>query len=210
MKPFLLTILFIVFAIPSFAQIFGKNYNPGTYYTQDGQKHIGYLAMNFDEPGLFSSSDKILYFKTSMDAKREKIKASTIMGFVVANKDTARTDSFVSVHPTNSRIKFNCDFIQVICDNGVVKLYNYRIPRKYAGAFGAIGAFVTYNDNYYFYGANADTAVEMERKDFIDVMSKMLADDPEIVAKIQSKDYTMGDMHRMLKLYYTHKLTTAR
>jgi hypothetical protein len=41
----------------------------------------------------------------------------------------------------------------------------------------------------------------MKRKDFKDVMSSMLADDPQIVAMIQNKTYTIGDMHMMLAVY---------
>jgi hypothetical protein len=212
MKPILFTILLVAIAAPSFAQIFGRDFNQGNYYTKDNQKHTGFLAMDFDLPSIFSSHpDKTLYFKPGMDAKRQKIKASTLTSFTVTNRDTARTDSFVTISGLGrSRIKFQFDFIQVICDNGPVKLYNYRIPRQVGAGFGMLGAIATYYDNYYFYGPDANSSVEMKQKDFKGIMSTMLADDPGIVEKINSKTYTMGDMHEMLKLYNAHRLAAVK
>ncbi|MEO6980079.1 MAG: hypothetical protein ABI113_16940 [Mucilaginibacter sp.] len=212
MKPTLFAILLIAIALPSFAQIFGRDYNPGNYYTKGNQKYTGFLAMDFDLPSIFSSHpDKTLYFKPDANAKRQKIKASTLTCFTVTNRDTARTDSFVTISGFNrSRIKFQFDFVQVICDNGPVKLYNYRIPRKVGAGFSMLGLYVTYYDNYYFYGPNAGTSVEMKQKDFKGIMSTMLADDPGIVKKIENQTYTMGDMHEMLKLYNAHRLVAVK
>lgn len=212
MKPTLFTILLIAIALPSFAQIFGRDYNPGNYYTKDKQKYTGFLAMDFELPSIFSSNaDKTLYFKPDQDAKRQKIKASTLTSFTVTNRDTARTDSFVTISDIGrSRIKFQFDFVQVICDNGPVKLYNYRIPRKVGAGFGMVGLYTTYYDNYYFYGPNADTSVEMKKKDFKSVMSTMLADDPDIVEKFKKKHILWGNMHEMLKLYYAHRLVAVK
>lgn len=211
MRSTLFTILLIAITLPSFAQIFGRDYNPGTYYTKDKQMYTGFLAMDFDLPSVFSThADKTLYFKPDLDAKRQKIKASTLTRFTVTNRDTARTDSFVTISNVGrSRIKFQFDFVQVICDNGPVKLYNYRIPRKVGAGFGMVGLSITYYDNYYFYGPDADTSVEMKQKDFKGVMSNMLADDPGIVEKIKNETYTMGDMHEMLKLYNAHRLVAV-
>ena len=59
-----------------------------------------------------------------------------------------------------------------------------------------------YVDNYYFYGNNPEDAIEMKNKDFKEVMSKMLADDPEIVEKINNGTYKMSNMRVMLTEYY--------
>lgn len=213
MKPYLILTLLILISSTTFAQIFGRNYNTGTYYGVDGQKHEGLLAMDFDPPSLFSSGDNTIFFKTDTSAKKQKIKASTIKGFIVSNKDTARTDSFVIVHnPKSYRIKYAYDITQVINDSGPVKLYNYRLQRKVGVGFGVtvvITAAVTYYDNYYFYGPDPNSAVEMKKKDFKDVMSKMLADDMDIVAKIQNGTYTMGTMHKMITEYHAHKTKSA-
>jgi hypothetical protein len=211
----LVAILLFFSASPLFAQIFGRDYNPGAYYTTDGQRHEGLLAMDLNPPSIFSSrSDNTLYFKPDSNTKRVKIKASTLMSFVVSNKDTARTDSFVVIHqPEHSRIKYDYDFIQVIFNNGPVKLYNYKLPRAAGGGLGfgaiSVGLAFTYYDNYYFYGENANSSLEMKRKDFKDVMSKMLADDPEIVTMIMNKKYTIGDMHVMLKRYNATRVPGA-
>jgi hypothetical protein len=139
MKPLLIIVVLFFSASPLFAQIFGRSYSPGAYYTTDGQRHEGLLAMDFDPPSIFSSHpDNTLFFKPDSNAKRIKIKASTLMSFVVTNRDTARTDSFVIIHqPEHSRIKYEYDFIQVIYDRGPVKLYNYRLQRRAGMGFGA-------------------------------------------------------------------------
>jgi len=212
MKPYLFLLMLFLTAQSSFAQILGRKYSQGTYYTIDGQKREGLIAYDFSPPSIFSSSpDNKLFFKADSNAKREKIKASTMKSFIVTNKDTARVDSFVIVKKLErSRIKYDFDFIQVIFDRGPIKLYNYRLQRQTGAGINGFGLAVIYYDNYYFFGENADDAVEMKRKNFKDVMSKMLADDPEIVNLIQNEKYSIGDMHEMLKAYYSHRLTAAK
>jgi hypothetical protein len=210
MKPFLLIALFLLITSSSFAQLFGRNYTTGAYYTVDGQKYNGLIAMDFDPPSIFSSRDNTIFFKTDTGAQRVKIKVSTIKAFCVTNRDTARTDSFVIIHNLNlSRIKYDYDIIQVIYDKGPVKLYNYRLQRRVGGGFNALLVTATYYDNYYFYGADANTAVELKNKNFIEVMSNMLADAPDIVEMIKNKTYKMGDMHEMLKRYNARGIKAA-
>jgi hypothetical protein len=62
-----------------------------------------------------------------------------------------------------------------------------------------------YTKEKYYYGNNPDNLTELTRKDFMNVMSRVMADKPEVVAKIQKKDYRYGDMKDLLVYYYTGK-----
>lgn len=200
-KSILFLIFFTTSFLTSFSQTLFKSYDSGIIYTSDGKVMKGFLSFYNSTPTIFESSDaKILYFKTESGLK-SKILASEIKSFII-NTSSFLTDSFVTVHKIdNSRIKYNIDFLQVLLNFDSVKLYQYRILRKAPIGFNGIGGTINYNDNYYYYGKNANSSVELSRKDFKKVMSEMLKADDEIVKMINDKQYIYSDMQEMIKIY---------
>jgi len=57
----------------------------------------------------------------------------------------------------------------------------------------------------YFYGEDPDSVTLIKHKNFIDVMSIILAAKPKLVAKIKDKTYTLGWMDEILEFYNTGK-----
>ncbi|WP_146166448.1 hypothetical protein ABZR88_14610 [Mucilaginibacter yixingensis] len=66
MKPYLLFALFIFLAPSAFARFVNQDYHNGAYYTLDGKKHTGLLAVYFNPPALFRGKDNHFYFKPDL------------------------------------------------------------------------------------------------------------------------------------------------
>jgi hypothetical protein len=194
-----LALLFVTSA--SFAQLFSSKYFPGIYYNNNGVQHNGFISINNAPTSwIVAHPDNIIYFKIDMDTVIQKVKMSTLRGFVVQYNESLVYDTFAVVHNSKSaRIKYKNDMMEVLFNKGPIKLYDHALTRR-GGVLMLLSSI--YVDNYYFYGDNPDDAIEMRNKDFKDVMSKMLADDPEIVGKINNGIYKMSNMGIMLKEYY--------
>jgi hypothetical protein len=197
----LITIALLFVTSASFAQLFSSKYYPGIYYNNNGVQHNGFICINNAPTSwIVAHPDNIIYFKTDKDTVIQKVKMSTLRGFVVQYNESLVYDTFAVVHNSKSaRIKYNNDMMEVLFNKGPIKLYDHALTRR-GGVLMLLSPI--YVDNYYFYGDNPDDAIEMRNKDFKDVMSKMLADDPEIVGKINNGIYKMNNMRIMLKEYY--------
>jgi len=181
-----------------------KHWQPGCYYDNDGVKNTGFITYYINEEFANSPAQKFFLFKRNPNEIGVKVFAGNITSFVVAR------DSFVV---SDSRILNETPFIQVAVNNPL-KLYVARLPR-HTPEFGlgtSIGFLsiagetsFPYTKNKYYYGNNPDNLTLLTRKDFIDVMSKIMADKPEVVEKIQKKDYRYGDMDDLLVYYLTGK-----
>ena len=54
----------------------------------------------------------------------------------------------------------------------------------------------------YFYGANTAVMKELTPANFIDVMSEILGDEPEIVDEIHQNKYNLGNIDKLLDNFY--------
>ncbi len=199
----LITIILLFVTSSSFAQLFSSKYFPGTYYKSNGEQHNGFISIN-DAPTswIVAHPDNIIYFKADKDTAIQKVKMSALRGFVIQYSDDALScDTFAIVHNSkSSRIKYKNDMMEVLFNKGAMKLYDHALTRR-GGVFMVLTPL--YVDNYYFYGDSPDDAIEMKSKDFKDVMSKILEDDPNIVEKINNGTYKINNMRIMLKEYYS-------
>jgi len=196
--PLLLILLFFVDIANA------QKWQPGYFYDNDGNKNVGFIANYINDEYIRDPNQKSFLFKAGPNDNYSKIFAGNITSFVVAQ------DSFVV---SDSRILNETPFLQV-ATNGPLKLYIARLPR-HTPEFGlgtqigflSIGGATSfpYTKNKYYYGNNPDNITELTRKDFIDVMSRVMADKPEVVKKIQDKDYRYGDMNDLLVYYMTGK-----
>jgi hypothetical protein len=58
----------------------------------------------------------------------------------------------------------------------------------------------------YYYGISPDKVTKLEKKQFIEVMSIILADKPDVVAKIKDKTFRYGDMDDLINYYKTGQM----
>ena len=153
------------------------------------------------------ANDDHIWYKPNKKDDKVRIPASAITSFVIG------ADSFVV---SKSPLLASIPFLQVMV-NGPVKLYQAKPNPNAANvgmAFGAIGGAISAvngrkNCGYYF----GDTAHELTRlfsKNFIDAMSKVMADKPAVVKKIKDKTYRFDDMYDLIYFYETGTETTRK
>ncbi|PAW94292.1 hypothetical protein CKK33_12655 [Mucilaginibacter sp. MD40] len=206
-----ITLLLCIICITFFAkaQAPAQQWDEGTVYHTTGEVFSGLVSWAPPIKGQYPDGDQILFKNTGspdiFPIPYFKIKAFT-MG----------RDSFVV--STNINLKNNP--ILLVEVDGPVNLYAAKIFKQGfplligsgggGGHFGvgmevgtAIGRGV--KTSYYF-GKTPNTVSKLDKKNFIEAMSTILADKPEVVAKIKDKTFRYGDMDDLLKYYYTGKL----
>ena len=200
--------------MPLFAQLSRAQWNYGAYYTPDGRKIQGFLAVDFGPPSLFDEGkERLIYFKAMKQDNIQEIKARSMRAFIVNNPDNADLDSFVVCHSQvdSSHIGYRYDFFKIILEKGSQKLYGYCTSssdrredmRPPAPKFLQLRSRSI--DNFiYYYGTDPDSAIPVNRKNFEEVMTKILADNPEIVRLIQNKAYNVRNINVLLKDYRSH------
>jgi hypothetical protein len=207
MRKILLSIFFLaVVHISAHAQADNsKHWQPGYYYDNDNIKHTGFISYFVNEEYANSAAQKFFLFRdNATDEVGRRIFAGNITSFVVAR------DSFVV---SDAHVLNETPFLQVAVNNPL-KLYIARV-RRHSPEFG-VGTSIgflsiagetsfPYTKEKYYYGKTPDNLTELTRKDFINVMSQVMSDKPEVVAKIQKKDYRYGDMKDLLVYYNTGK-----
>jgi hypothetical protein len=196
-KTFLM-ILLAVISLNCKAQPFSK-LHAGCYYDTTGTKFSGFVTQ---------ANDDHIWYKPNKKDDKVRIPASAMNSFVIG------ADSFVV---SKSPLLANIPFLQVMV-NGPAKLYLSKPNPNAANvgmAFGAIGGAISgavnarKNYGYYF----GDTAHELTRlfsKNFIDAMSKVMANKPAVVKKIKDKTYRFDDMYDLIYFYETGTETTRK
>jgi hypothetical protein len=202
MPKFLITVLLLItIDFNSEAQVmgFGHHWEDGCYYDASGVKTCGLISEYIRAQSLFDG-DRHFLFKKDKDDKRVKIYAKDTKAFVVGK------DSFVV---SNSDILNETPYLQVVIDKPL-KLFVARLPRQTGFGVGipgsglvtmAVGLSFSYTKNKYYYGTDQDKIEPVNRKEFIETMSKLMADNPSVVAKIKDKTYRYGDLDDLVEFY---------
>jgi hypothetical protein len=208
MRKFLITLLLLItIATHSHAQFmgFGHHWENGCYYDTSGIKTCGLISEYIREQSIFDGERHFLFKKDSAD-KRVKIYAKATKAFVVGK------DSFVV---SNSDILHETPYLQVVI-NKPLKLFVARLPRSVGMGVGfpagsiitmTVGMSISYTKNKYYYGTDQNKIEPINRKEFIETMSKLMADNPNVVAKIQDKTYRYGDLDELVE-FYLHGIDT--
>jgi len=214
MRKILLSIFLLIMCLAANAQNagLGRIWNKGYYYDNSGKKVSGFLADYSHNVNLFHPDDDYFLFSTVDDTaynstKSVKVFSKDIRSFV-AGKDSFVVSNFDKIKKT--------PFLAVLVNNDL-KLYAVEIWRgTAASSFGLIGFAATAATNSvlvmdytYYYGTDPDNLTKLTHKEFMDVMSKVLADKPNVVAKIQDKTYRYSDMKELLTYYRTGKETDS-
>ncbi|MFD0765311.1 hypothetical protein ACFQZI_10650 [Mucilaginibacter lutimaris] len=204
--------LFIILILAGFftadAQPQRKWYEGRLYHT-NGEIFDGLVSWTPPRKGEYEDGDMVLYKRDEM-AETVPVPYYKVNAFIMGN------DSIVVSH--NVLFK-NSPFMTVVLDNPT-KLYTNKVMKNgiplminsggFSGGFGmgvgvgtAIGGGVK---TTYYYGKTADNVTKLEKKQFIEVMSSLMADKPEVVAKIKDKTFRYGDMDDLLTYYFTGQM----
>jgi hypothetical protein len=206
-------ILFIIFILAGTftanAQGPNRKWYTGTLYHTSGEVFDGLISWTPPRKGEYEDGDQVLY---RADEKSEvfPIPYYKINSFVMGN------DSIVVSH--NVLFK-NSPFMTVVLDNPT-KLYTNKVMKNgfplminTGGFTGNVGMGVGVGTSVgggvkttYYYGISPDKVTKLEKKQFIEVMSTILADKPDVVAKIKDKTFRYGDMDDLINYYKTGQM----
>jgi hypothetical protein len=216
MKLLSLSTLILFFAISSNAQGLSSKFQQGYYYDINGQKVDGYIRTGTGKK--LVENEGYITFKEEDKAPKQNLSASMIHGFVIGR------DSFIVARAprVGSWSKNELDFMQVLV-NSPLKLYAINSaggndsgsglsPSVGLGVGGGIGlgGGISLGSNLfgggnghkvYYFGSDTGSMTELKKQNFVDVMSEVMADEPEVVDKIKAKKYGMSDMEKLVKYY---------
>lgn len=220
MKTIFLSLFVLLFAITANAQFPGSKFLPAYYYDINGQKVEGLIRSGTGKDPV--KGEGFITFKEDEKAEKQNLSASMIHGFVIG------TDSFTVAHaPKEGPWSRNeLDFVLVMV-NSPLKLYAVNadggggggglrpgISTGFGigggmGGFGGLGLSLGTGalrgggggGITYYYGSDTSAMTELTKKNFIDIMSEVMADQPDAVAKIKSKEYKIGDMEKLVTYY---------
>ncbi|RFZ90850.1 hypothetical protein D0C36_18035 [Mucilaginibacter conchicola] len=195
MRKILLIICILSVTLSARAQLFGKHYDEGAYYDLDNVKHTGLISWSPPAKSIFGGNGDQIYFKPEKKAEKIKLTNSQIKSFLV-KKDSVTLDSFVV--SANKEVAYS-PFLQVVLNNAEIKLYSFLQTASAGGGMygGASGAMMmqpyrSWGITDYYYGSNPNDVVKLTKKNFAEVMSKIMADKPLVVESINNKKMRLG------------------
>ncbi|WP_345952751.1 hypothetical protein [Mucilaginibacter sp. PAMB04168] len=200
MRTILLLLCILTVTVPSKAQLF-RDWKSGSYYDTLNKKKNGLISwyiVNAKSP-----KQNFIRFKPNEHTDEAKISTQNIRAF------TFGTDSFVV---SKSKETHFAPVLQVLANENV-KLYKLLVSngslRLGGGSmgFGAVPAGYGSSTNLeYYVGSNVENLTLLTKKNFIEMMSLVMANKPDIQDKIKSKILRLEDMQDLLVYYRTGKM----
>jgi hypothetical protein len=212
--------------ILSTSATFAQKWQPGYFYDTKGNKVSGLIQSKPGGKGPVKNEGFIIY-KDNPKANEIKLSASDIRYFV------AGKDSFIVAHPPAYEVwpKGDLDFVKVELDEPL-KLYAYggssgggggfRVSPSFSGGIGTggyggggIGINLGSGGNgggssriTYYFGTGVGDMSQVTPMNFVDVMTDIMADEPQAVEAIQKGKFNINKMGGLLNYY--RQLKTAR
>lgn len=199
-----LILLFAFSSLMAKAQLFGlipiNKFEKGYYYDLNNQKIIGKIDIKASSRSILFKDQFILYkvdnFKPEIKVTLDGIK-SVVIG----------ADSFIVAHTPPVQ------FYKVEFD-GALKIYStseYESVPTVTGAHGpgpmfVGGGMVSSKKTVYLFGKSTDSLSLINRKNFIEVMPQIMADNPEVVGLILNKTYKYGSIKDLISVYNRMKV----
>ncbi|CAM3832311.1 hypothetical protein MUGA111182_12205 [Mucilaginibacter galii] len=202
MRTILLLVCILSVTFSAKAQMFGRDWVEGRVYDLNNKKFNGFIAWTPPEPTWASKLDDHLYFKDDKKKKNEiEVRSSKIKGFVMG------ADSFVVSHDIQVA---TAPFIAVILNNPIKLFASYATRSAPAGGIGPlpIGFSFRRSKKVFYYGVDHDLLTKLEKSNFIEIMSAIMSNKPDVVAKIKDKTYKYGDIQDLLDYYWLNQPPT--
>jgi hypothetical protein len=208
MRKAFLILLIITSTIAAKAQRQRKWFE-GTLYHTSGDVFTGLLSWAPPHKGEYADGDQVLY-RANDTSETFPIPYYKVKAF------TMGADSFV----VSRNVLFKNSPFMIVSVNNTTKLFTVKTAKNgfplmintggFAGNVGmGVGVGTTVGGGTrttYYYGTTQDNVTKLEKKQFIEVMSNIMADKPEIVAKIKDKTFRYGDMEDLLTYYRTGQM----
>jgi len=211
--------LIISFFTLMFLSAKAQKWQPGCFYDLKGTKNAGVIRV--DPPGRSPIKDEgFIEYKENEKAGSIRLSASDLRSFV------AGKDSFiVAIEPREGWAKNEMDFVRVVVD-APIRLFEAKGnggggagaspgfglgigggTGGYGGGFGGgisipIGGGGSGSSKaLYFYGANTAEMKLINDENFVDVMSEVMGDEPDVVEKIQQKKFSLRTMDKLIAYF---------
>ena len=204
-----LVLLSLLLCKSSNAQIF-KNYHDGSYYTLTGQKVSGLMSYLLYKDRIFFKADK--------DANSEKIMINDIKAIITTYPDV---DSLIVLTEDNKDDKKY--FAKFLFATPTTSFY-YKFREYNTGgaptmtiggaANSSTGSQPAFHNTYTWSHSpgysgtikipmylDGNSTHELTKKNYIDVLSKALADVPDLVQKIQNKEFKFKELDEIFDAY---------
>ena len=189
---FFVCILSVTFSAK--AQMFGRDWVEGRVYDLNNKKFNGFIAWTPPEADSWGKPGDKLYFKDDKKKNEIEVRSTKIRSFVMG------ADSFVVSH---SPLMATTPFAAILLNNAIKLFAAYTTRSSAGGGMGMlpIGLSFTKSKRIYYYGTDQDLLTKLEKSNFIEIMSTIMSDKPDVVAKIKDKTYKYGDMQKLLDFY---------
>ncbi len=208
----LISLSFMLLVITARAQ----KWQPGYFYDIKGTKNTGFIRVDPRGKGPIKDEGFIEY-KEDDKAAAIRLSASDLRSFVVGR------DSFiVAMAPRDGWAKYEMDFVKVVVD-APIRLFEAQgsaggsrgfgiepgigIGGGSGGFGGGFGGGISIPlggggrgsaKTVYFYGANTAEMKPVTNENFIDIMSEIMGDEPDVVEKIQTKKFALNNMDKLI------------
>jgi hypothetical protein len=146
------------------------------------------------------NGENFIYFRKTKKDKKTKVYADSLRCFVI------ETDSFTVIRDTGMA---KARFLQVKL-NGNIKLYFQTKISKAAMYGGGLIQVLLSGETYqhksrYLFGPDPEHLTGLFKDNFIETMSEIMADKPDVVKAIQTKKFKMGDIEDLIYFYINGK-----
>ncbi|MEB0260166.1 MULTISPECIES: hypothetical protein [unclassified Mucilaginibacter] len=209
MRKTLFILILLAGSFTADAQSTNRKWFEGRLYHTNGEVFNGLISWMPPRKGEYEDGDMVLY-------RRDEMAEALPVPYYKVNAFIMGDDSIVVSH--NVLFK-NSPFMTVMLDNPT-KLYTNKVMKNgiplminsggFSGGFGmGVGVGTSIGGGVkttYYYGKTPDNVIKLEKKQFIEVMSDLMADKPEVVAKIKDKTFRYGDMDNLVTYYLTGQM----
>jgi hypothetical protein len=211
----ILIALLIFTTLPASAQ----KWQPGRFTDTKGVKVTGFVRPNPGGSGPIKN-EGFIEFKSDEKANPYRLSASDLISFV------AGKDSFVVAHAPGNETwaKNDYDFVRVVV-NEPTKVYATRgagsggggvhlspgvgigtgsYGTQYGGGLGISfggGGGGKKSKMTYYYGGSTSTMQRITNENFVDVMSEVMGDEPEVVDRIRNNLYNLSSMDKLVDYF---------
>lgn len=224
MKSFIIIPFILLSSIAS-----AQKWQPGYFYDIKGNKVQGLIQHNPGGKGPIKKEGFIVY-KDNPKANEIKLSASDIKYYVVGK------DSFIVAHPPAYETwpKADLDFVKVELDEPL-KLYTYggssgggggfRLTPSFSGGigtggYGGGGVGINLGSGggngggstrvTYYFGTSVGDMSQVTPMNFIDVMTDIMADEPQAVEAIQQGKFNISKMQGLVNFYQKLKASRSK
>jgi hypothetical protein len=212
------SILIILFFLLTFVTAKSQKWQAGVFYDVKGSRVPGEIRLY--PSGKPPIKDEAFFeYREGPKATAIKISASDVRSFIVAR------DSFV-VAANGGWSNYELDFVRVALD-APIRLFQAAVSSGGGSGFsispglgiglgsggfgGGIGGGISIpiggggrggsKGSIYFYGDNTANMKPISDQNFVDVMSDVMADEPEAVEEIKLNKYNPGNMEKLIAYY---------